>query len=46
MEIFEKLKKGAKVADVGCGFTTLRMAKAYPKSTFTGFDFDREAKSK
>jgi 2-polyprenyl-3-methyl-5-hydroxy-6-metoxy-1,4-benzoquinol methylase len=43
--ILEKLKKGAKVADVGCGFgfTTLMMAKAYPKSTFTGFDFDRES---
>jgi SAM-dependent methyltransferase len=43
--IVEKLKKGAKVADVGCGFgiTTLMMAKAYPKSIFTGFDFDRES---
>jgi len=43
--ILEKLKKGAKVADVGCGFgiTTLMMAKAYPKSTFTGFDFDKES---
>jgi SAM-dependent methyltransferase len=43
--ILEKLKKGVKVADVGCGFgiTTLMMAKAYPKSTFTGFDFDKES---
>jgi ubiquinone/menaquinone biosynthesis C-methylase UbiE len=43
--ILEKLKKGAKVADVGCGFgiTTLMMAKAYPKSTFIGFDFDKES---
>jgi SAM-dependent methyltransferase len=43
--ILEKLKKGAKVADVGCGFgiTTLMMAKAYPNSTFTGFDFHKES---
>jgi tRNA G46 methylase TrmB len=43
--ILEKLKKGAKVADVGCGFgiTTLMMAKTYPNSTFTGFDFHRES---
>ncbi|MFL6401446.1 MAG: methyltransferase domain-containing protein [Nitrososphaeraceae archaeon] len=43
--ILEKLKKGAKVADVGCGFgiTTLMMAKTYPNSTFTGFDFHKES---
>ena len=43
--ILEKLKRGAKVADVGCGFgiTTLMMANAYPKSTFIGFDFDKES---
>ncbi len=36
-----KLKAGAKVADVGCGvgFSTLLMAKAFPNSTFVGFDF-------
>jgi 2-polyprenyl-3-methyl-5-hydroxy-6-metoxy-1,4-benzoquinol methylase len=36
-----KLKAGAKVADVGCGLgaSTILMAKAYPKSTFTGFDY-------
>jgi SAM-dependent methyltransferase len=36
-----KLEKGASVADVGCGFghSTLLMAKAYPNSTFRGFDF-------
>ena len=35
-----KLKKGAKVADIGCGHgaSTIVMAKAYPKSRFTGFD--------
>jgi SAM-dependent methyltransferase len=43
--VLEKLKKGAKIADVGCGFgiTTLMMAKAYPNSTFTGFDFHKES---
>lgn len=36
-----KLQSGAKVADVGCGvgFSTLLMAKAYPESQFTGYDF-------
>jgi 2-polyprenyl-3-methyl-5-hydroxy-6-metoxy-1,4-benzoquinol methylase len=35
-----KLKKGATVADVGCGHgaSTLIMAKAFPTSKFTGFD--------
>lgn len=36
----EKVKQGAKVADVGCGYgiSTLIMSKAYPNSTFIGFD--------
>lgn len=36
-----KLKKGAKVADVGCGHgaSTLIMAQTYPKSEFIGFDY-------
>jgi 2-polyprenyl-3-methyl-5-hydroxy-6-metoxy-1,4-benzoquinol methylase len=36
----EKLKAGAKVADVGCGHgaSTIIMAKTYPNSTFYGFD--------
>jgi hypothetical protein len=36
-----KLESGATVADVGCGhgFSTIIMAKAYPKSTFIGYDF-------
>jgi len=37
----DKLRRGAKVADVGCGvgYSTLLMAKAYPDSEFIGFDF-------
>lgn len=37
----ERLKAGAKVADIGCGvgFSTLLMAEAYPASTFVGYDF-------
>src|SRR5262249_33937189 len=39
--VVEKLKSGAKVADVGCGhgWSTVIMAKAFPKSTFIGYDF-------
>jgi SAM-dependent methyltransferase len=35
-----KLERGAKVADVGCGLgaSTVLMAKAFPRSTFWGFD--------
>ena len=37
----ERLRRGAKVADIGCGvgFSTLLMAEAYPDSSFVGFDF-------
>ncbi len=37
----EKLRRGARVADVGCGHgaSTLLMAKAYPASRFYGFDY-------
>ncbi len=36
-----KLRTGAKVADVGCGYgsSTILMAKAYPMSQFVGYDY-------
>jgi 2-polyprenyl-3-methyl-5-hydroxy-6-metoxy-1,4-benzoquinol methylase len=39
--VVDKLKRGAKVADVGCGHgaSTVLMAKTYPKSTFVGYDY-------
>ena len=39
--VVSKLEHGATVADVGCGhgFSTIIMAKAFPKSTFVGYDF-------
>lgn len=39
--VVEKLAKGARVADVGCGhgWSTVMMAKAFPKSQFVGYDF-------
>ncbi|GAC1587354.1 MAG: class I SAM-dependent methyltransferase [Candidatus Velthaea sp.] len=39
--VHEKLRTGAHVADVGCGYgtSTVVMAKAYPNSRFTGFDY-------
>lgn len=38
--IMPKLEKGAKVADIGCGYghSTIIMAKAFPNSRFWGFD--------
>jgi SAM-dependent methyltransferase len=39
--VVAKLEKGATVADVGCGHgaSTIIMAKAFPNSTFIGFDY-------
>ncbi len=39
--VVEKLERGARVADVGCGHgaSTVVMARAFPRSHFTGFDY-------
>jgi 2-polyprenyl-3-methyl-5-hydroxy-6-metoxy-1,4-benzoquinol methylase len=39
--VTDKLEKGARVADIGCGhgWSTVEMAKAFPKSEFIGYDF-------
>src|SRR3954465_10986426 len=39
--VIEKLERGAKVADIGCGHgvSTRLMAEAFPKSRFYGFDY-------
>ena len=39
--VTEKLERGAKVADLGCGHgsSTILMAQAYPNSTFVGSDY-------
>lgn len=39
--LVEKLQRGARVADVGCGHghSTIIMAEAFPNSEFIGFDF-------
>ncbi|MFY9717781.1 MAG: class I SAM-dependent methyltransferase [Thermoplasmata archaeon] len=38
-----RMERGARVADVGCGFgsSTLLMAAAFPRSEFFGFDYHR-----
>lgn len=40
-DVKQKLEAGARVADVGCGegASTVLMAKAFPKSSFFGFDY-------
>src|SRR5690606_27329784 len=39
--VVDKLKAGAKVADVGCGHgaSTVILAQAFPASSFIGFDY-------
>ena len=43
--LIDRLDDGVRVADVGCGHgaATLLMARAWPRSTFTGFDLDERA---
>ncbi len=43
--VMEKLKAGARVADVGCGLgsSTILMAQAFPKSQFIGYDYHAES---
>ena len=39
--VIERLKHGARVADIGCGHgaSTILMAQAFPKSSFIGLDY-------
>ena len=43
--VVQKLKDGALVADVGCGYgsSMIIMAKAFPKSRFFGYDYHLES---
>jgi ubiquinone/menaquinone biosynthesis C-methylase UbiE len=43
--VVEKLKKGVRVADVGCGhgISTFIMARAFPNSEFVGYDLHPES---
>jgi len=43
--VVTRLERGASVADVGCGhgFSTVIMAKAFPRSSFVGYDFHPES---
>ncbi len=41
----EKLERGATMADIGCGHgaSTIILAKAFPNSTFVGFDYHEDS---
>lgn len=43
--VTEKLTRGGRVADVGCGYgaSTILMAQAFPGSTFSGTDYHAES---
>ena len=43
--VVDKLKAGAKVADVGCGHgaSTVLLAQAFPNSQFVGYDYHHES---
>ena len=43
--VVQKLERGARVADVGCGHgsSTILMAQAFPNSTFVGSDYHQES---
>jgi len=43
--VVDKLNRGARVADVGCGhgWSTVVMAKAFPNSQFIGYDFHQDS---
>jgi SAM-dependent methyltransferase len=43
--VVDKLRSGAKVADVGCGHgaSTVLMAKSFPESAFIGYDYHDES---
>jgi 2-polyprenyl-3-methyl-5-hydroxy-6-metoxy-1,4-benzoquinol methylase len=43
--VVDKLRAGARVADIGCGFgySTIIMAQAFPNSAFVGFDYHNDS---
>jgi 2-polyprenyl-3-methyl-5-hydroxy-6-metoxy-1,4-benzoquinol methylase len=47
-EVFERLRAGADVLDVGCGSgrALILMAETFPRSRFTGYDFSEEGIAK